>query len=81
MVKGHSDSRRGNPFVSLHGLLFLTGSKDSNQSAVVSFGSKVNKMKIGQRSGYSLKKGRKEGNVLFNDSSTHFVYGYMAWDV
>ena len=22
--------------------------------------------------------GRKEGNVLFNDDSTHFVYGYMA---
>ena len=52
MVKDHSDSRRGNPFVPLHGLLFLTGSKDSNQSAVVSFASKFNKMRIGQRSGY-----------------------------
>ena len=29
--------------------------------------------------GYLYREGRKEGNVLFNDSlNTFFIYGYMA---
>ena len=27
------------------------------------------------------RTGRKEGNVLFNDAPTHFIYGYMASDI
>ena len=27
------------------------------------------------------RTGRKEGNVLFNDDSTHFIYGYIASDI
>ena len=23
----------------------------------------------------------KEGSILFNDASTHFIYGYMASDI
>ena len=26
-------------------------------------------------------EGRKEGNILFNQHSTHFIYGYMASDM